>query len=56
MYPLRCRPHVVGRRCDTPQEGYYVASLDYLTYEAELANGSEVCSFFFDQFFFLTFR
>ncbi|XP_063890051.1 laminin subunit beta-1-like isoform X4 [Scylla paramamosain] len=39
----KCRPHVSGRRCDMPEEGYYVAALDYLTYEAELARGSENC-------------
>ncbi|XP_063890050.1 laminin subunit beta-1-like isoform X3 [Scylla paramamosain] len=38
----KCRPHVSGRRCDMPEEGYYVAALDYLTYEAELARGSEL--------------
>ncbi|KAG0716686.1 Laminin subunit beta-1 [Chionoecetes opilio] len=39
----QCRPHVSGRRCEAPEEGYYVAALDYLTYEAELAKGSENC-------------
>lgn len=39
----KCRPHVTGRRCDQAEEGYYVASLNYLTYEAELARGSENC-------------
>ncbi|XP_076033711.1 laminin subunit beta-1 isoform X3 [Oratosquilla oratoria] len=38
----KCRPHVTGRRCDQSEEGYYVASLNYLTYEAELARGSEL--------------
>ena len=33
---------MMGRRCNEPEEGFYVASLNYLTYEAELANGSEV--------------
>ncbi|XP_071527687.1 laminin subunit beta-1 isoform X7 [Panulirus ornatus] len=39
----KCRPHVSGRQCNNPEEGYYVATLNYLTYEAELARGSENC-------------
>ncbi|XP_071527686.1 laminin subunit beta-1 isoform X6 [Panulirus ornatus] len=38
----KCRPHVSGRQCNNPEEGYYVATLNYLTYEAELARGSEL--------------
>ncbi|KRX90388.1 Laminin subunit beta-1 [Trichinella pseudospiralis] len=33
----RCRAHFSGRRCDIPESGYYCASLDFYTYEAEEA-------------------
>ncbi|CAK9251930.1 unnamed protein product, partial [Sphagnum jensenii] len=32
-----CRPHVTGRRCDTPDQSYFVPYLDYIVYNAELA-------------------
>lgn len=38
----RCRPHVTGRMCDQPEQSYFTGLLDYLVYEAELANCSEV--------------
>ena len=38
----RCRPHVTGRMCDQPEQSYFTGFLDYLVYEAELANCSEV--------------
>jgi coxsackievirus/adenovirus receptor len=39
---LRCRQHVTGRACDQPEQSYFTGLLDYLVYEAELANCSEV--------------
>ena len=42
MIFFSCRPHITGRRCDQPEEEYFIGSLDHLTYEAELAKGSEV--------------
>jgi hypothetical protein len=38
----RCRPHVTGRMCEQPEQSYFTGLLDYLVYEAELANCSEV--------------
>ena len=38
----RCRPNVVGRRCDKPASGYFVPDLDYMKYEGEFAIGSVV--------------
>ncbi len=32
-----CLPNMVGRRCSDPAPGYFLPSLDYLLYEAELA-------------------
>ncbi|KAM9854866.1 laminin subunit beta-4 [Aulostomus maculatus] len=32
-----CLPNMVGRRCDAPAPGYFLPSLDYFLYEAELA-------------------
>lgn len=37
----RCRPHVTGRRCDLPDQGYFAPYLDYIVYEAELAKASD---------------
>ncbi|KAL4655406.1 laminin subunit beta-2-like isoform X1 [Arapaima gigas] len=34
-----CRPHLVGRQCSDVQIGYFCASLDFYTYEAEDAVG-----------------
>ncbi|XP_055926474.1 laminin subunit beta-1-like [Argiope bruennichi] len=39
----RCRAHVSGRRCDQPESGFFAGSLDYITYEAELAKGTPDC-------------
>ncbi|XP_021926605.1 laminin subunit beta-1 isoform X2 [Zootermopsis nevadensis] len=39
----RCRLHVTGRMCDQPEQSYFTGLLDYLVYEAELANCSENC-------------
>ncbi|KAJ9579192.1 hypothetical protein L9F63_024702, partial [Diploptera punctata] len=39
----RCRPHVTGRTCNQPEQSYFTGLIDYLVYEAELANGSENC-------------
>ncbi|XP_029687706.1 laminin subunit beta-4 isoform X3 [Takifugu rubripes] len=33
----RCLPNMVGRRCSDPAQGYFLPSLDYFLYEAELA-------------------
>lgn len=33
----RCLPNMVGRRCSDPAPGYFLPSLDYFLYEAELA-------------------
>uniref|UniRef100_A0A914ULJ9 Uncharacterized protein n=1 Tax=Plectus sambesii TaxID=2011161 RepID=A0A914ULJ9_9BILA len=40
----RCREHFGGRKCDTPDSGYFCANIDYYTYEAERANvtGGEI--------------
>lgn len=32
-----CLPNMVGRRCSEPAHGYFLPSLDYFLYEAELA-------------------
>ncbi|XP_039299299.1 laminin subunit beta-1 isoform X2 [Nilaparvata lugens] len=34
----RCRPHISGRTCSEPEQTYFSPDLDFLTYEAELAN------------------
>lgn len=36
----KCRPHVTGRRCDTPDPNFFVPNLDFLVYEAESAKGT----------------
>lgn len=41
----RCRPHVVGRTCNQPEQTFFTASIDFYTYEAELARASEVSNF-----------
>ena len=38
----KCRPNIIGRRCDQPAPGYFVTNLDYLMYEGEFAHGSRV--------------
>lgn len=40
----RCFKNIGGRRCDTPDQGYYVKSLD-LVYEAEDAKCTGVSTF-----------
>jgi len=34
-----CRSNVMGRRCEQARPGYFVATLDWERYEAELARG-----------------
>nr|CAI5866249.1 unnamed protein product [Callosobruchus analis] len=36
----KCRDHMTGRACDQPKQQYFVASLNYLHYEAETAKTS----------------
>lgn len=38
----RCRQHVIGRRCNQPQSGFFAGGLDYFVYEAEIARGGVV--------------
>jgi hypothetical protein len=35
----RCRQHMIGRRCEQVQPGYFRPFLDHLTWEAEAAQG-----------------
>ncbi|GFX23698.1 laminin subunit beta-1 [Trichonephila clavipes] len=50
----RCRAHVTSRRCDQPESGFFAGSLDYITYEAELAKGTPVsATLSFDNIVFL---
>lgn len=35
----RCRQHMVGRRCEQVQPGYFRPFLDHLTWEAEEPRG-----------------
>lgn len=42
-----CRPHVAGRNCSTPEQGYFAGLPDFITYEAEIANRSPVCHVYF---------
>lgn len=39
-----CRDNVMGRRCEQARPGYFVATLDWERYEAELARGIGVCN------------
>ncbi|XP_025834691.1 laminin subunit beta-1-like, partial [Agrilus planipennis] len=39
----KCREHMTGRQCDIAQQQHFTASLDFLLYEAELAQGSATC-------------
>ncbi|KAL1492725.1 hypothetical protein ABEB36_010939 [Hypothenemus hampei] len=34
----KCRDHMTGRTCDMPKDQYFIASLDFLLYEAEVSN------------------
>ena len=36
----KCRPHVTGRRCDTPEPSHFAPFLDFLVYEAEGSKSS----------------
>ncbi|ERL94756.1 hypothetical protein D910_12030, partial [Dendroctonus ponderosae] len=36
----RCRDYMSGRKCDTTKQQYFIASLDFLLYEAEASNTS----------------
>ena len=36
-----CRPHVTGRRCDQPADGYFAPYLDQLHVEAEKSIASQ---------------
>lgn len=33
----RCRGNITGRTCNMPDQSYFVGSLDFMVYEAELA-------------------
>ncbi|XP_033213933.1 laminin subunit beta-1 [Belonocnema kinseyi] len=39
----RCRSHVSGRTCNQPEQSYYTGYIDLLTYEGELARGTDNC-------------
>lgn len=36
----KCRAHVVGRRCDDIEDGYFTGPFDFLLFEGEYAIGS----------------
>lgn len=38
----KCREDMIGRTCNRTKDQHFIASLDFLTYEAELAQGSPV--------------
>ena len=42
----RCRPHVGGRTCNQPEQSFFTGYLDLLTYEGELARGSDVRKYY----------
>lgn len=41
-HTFRCRPHVMGRNCSSPEQGYFAGLPDHFTYEAEIAERSPV--------------
>ena len=38
----RCRPNVIGQKCDQVRPGYFYATLDWQRYEGEFARGTGV--------------
>lgn len=43
-----CKPGITGRACDQATPGYFIADLDFLRYEAELATGTGVSIHLYD--------